>query len=135
MNNGNKSKNQATQIMFAAALEAAQHKMFAESDILFSKAIKMNNGNSEQTAPEKSSMFVKFADLCWEAGLYEKSETLYREALSLYQDFRGTEHIGTALIMRNLADICSKLEKKKEAEEFSYRSNSILCRFNEESKY
>ncbi|MBX9721576.1 MAG: tetratricopeptide repeat protein, partial [Candidatus Obscuribacterales bacterium] len=118
MKNGNRPTNQAAQILFSAALEAGQHKMFAESDILFSKAVKLNTGRN---AAEQASLFVKFADHCWETGRYEKSESLYREALSLYQDFQGSEHIGTALIMRNLADICSKLEKKKEAEELSFR--------------
>lgn len=112
-------------ILLSAALQAGQRGMVADSDKLFAKAIYLTQQESNR-GNDYATMLVRFADMCADHGRLEKAESLYKEALEIFEKSRGTDHLSAALLMRNLAEICDKLGNAIESRSWSCRASEIL---------
>lgn len=122
------AKVRSSNVLFSAALEAEKHGMYAQADTLFDRAKHLHRQAGLCISTDFASRLLEFADLCIDDGRFERAESLYREVLAFFVEYNGENHLCTALTMRNLADVCSKLGKKSEAAELNFRAASILLK-------
>ncbi len=121
------TNSRTSQILFSVALEAAQHGMISESDILLAKALEIANPGCLVQGADYAAKLIQFADLCTDLNRLDKAESLYRNAIKILEKYLGIEHQSTALAMRSLADICSRQGKEPEAADLRMRALLILA--------
>lgn len=120
-------KQTTTYILLLAAMEAERQGLPVHSDDLLERASKVKEGSLQSCRVADAAMLLEFADVCAERGRLEKAESLCREALNLLSQLKGTQHISTALAMRNLVDLCRKRGKDKEAADLNCQVSTIFA--------
>lgn len=124
----NTQETRRSQILLSAALQAVQQGLYADSDKLFCKARDLSEKTKGTNSIEHAGMLVRYADFCADNGRMPMAETLYKEALPIYLSAHGHDHMTGAIVMRNLADLCSRQGKESEAQDWMQRSIQILSK-------
>lgn len=117
--------DRSSNILLSAALQAGQKGMIADSEKLFAKAIYLKEKNAGK-GTEYATMLVSFADMFMDTGHFEKAEPLYVEALRIFGQSHGHDHLSIGLLMRSLAEACHQLGKEQENEDWILKSQQIL---------
>lgn len=119
---------QSSRVLFSAALEAEERKLFTIADALADKAIKLSLCSKSSDRISHAAMLVELADLCADNRRYEKSEVLYRQAVSIFEAIFGPDHICTLLATRNLAEVMDTLGREADAHSLRTDTKSKMTR-------
>ena len=65
------------------------------------------------------------ADLYCKQGEYKKAEPLYQQALSVWKEFIGWEHLESAEVLEGYADLLRKMRRKREAASLEAEAKAV----------
>lgn len=93
---------------------------------LYRQALALAEKGGGLNDQELVTSLIHLADFYFTHRSYDRSEPLYRRALSIYERIFGTENFISAICMRSLGEVLDAQGKAAEAADIRKRSREIL---------
>lgn len=99
---------------------------YREAEFFYEAALVIAGQGKVTDRSSAAKVLLLLADLYAEQHKYGLSEDFLREALAVFENIQGTDHIDMAITLRRLSEICHIQSKDLEAFEYKQKADQAL---------